>query len=90
MMLAASTDRKYPKSDAALCVKAQNDLIEPGEMADVKRILEGLQEGVICRAHLERNAGNILRLMLKTHVYSNLPYNESVHGRCITFEAEAE
>ena len=88
MLLAATSQLKYPKSDAALCVKAQNDLIEPGEKADYLRILEGLKEGVISRAHLERNAGNILTLMLRTHLYSGKSYYFSVSGRCITFEAE--
>ena len=89
-MLSVTTEKKYPKSDAALCVTAQNDLIEPGEMADVQRILEGLGTGVLSRAQLERNAGNILRLMLRTHLYSSRPYNESVPGRCITFSTETD
>ena len=84
--LSATSELKYQKSDAAVCVKAQNDLIEPGEKADFTRILEGLSEGVITRAHLERNAGNILTLMLRTHLYCSRSYNETVPGKCITFE----
>ena len=83
--LSVSSQPKYTKSDAALCVKAQNDLIEPGEKADYDRILEGLSQGVITRAHLERNARNILTLMLRTHLYSGQPYNAQVPGKCITF-----
>ncbi len=86
--LSALSVRKYGKSDAALCVKAQNDLIEPGEKTDYLRILEGLKEGIITRAHLERNARNILGLMLRSHLYANEPYNVKVPGRCITFEQE--
>ena len=86
--LAAGVQLKYGKSDAALCVKAQNDVVEPGEKADFERILEGLRQGIISRAHLERNARNILTLMLRTHLYGGLPYNETVPGRCITFTRE--
>ena len=88
MMLSAESQMKYGKSDAAICVLAQNDLVEPGEAADFSRILEGLSEGVITRAHLERNARNILTLMLRTHLYSDRSYYESVQGKCITFTQE--
>ncbi len=88
MMLAVGVQLKYGKSDAAVCVLAQNDLIEPGEKADFTRIMEGLKEGVISRAYLQRNAKNILTLMLRTHLYSDRSYYESVQGRCITFEQE--
>ena len=84
--LSATAELKYPKSDAAICVRAQNDLVEPGEKADFTRIMEGLAEGVISRAHLERNARNILTLMLRTHLYCGKPYNETVPGKCISFE----
>ena len=83
--LAVGATVKYGKSDAALCVKAQNDLVEPGEKADFDRILEALGQGVITRAHLERNARNILTLMLRTHLYSAQPYSRAVPGKCITF-----
>ncbi len=87
-MLSVGAANKYGKSDAAVCVLAQNDLIEPGEKADFDRILEGLKEGVITRAHLERNARNILTLMQKTHLYCSESYYESVEGKCITFKQE--
>ena len=86
--LAVGVEMKYGKADAALCVKAQNDLVEPGEKADFERILEGLSQGVITRAHLERNARNILILMLRTHLYSDQHYNRTVPGKCITFAQE--
>jgi len=84
-LLSVGAANKYPKADAALCVVAQNDLVEPGEMTDHARILEGLQEGVLTRAHLERNARNILKLLLRSHVYTDRPYNENVPIHCITF-----
>ena len=86
--LAASSEMKYDKSDAALCVLAQNDLIEPGEKADHDRVLEGLREGIITRAHLERNARNILKLMLRSHLYADQPYRCAVPGRIISFTQE--
>ena len=86
--LSMTAELKYPKADAAMCVKAQNDLVEPGEKADFDRIMEGLSEGVITRAHLERNARNILTLMLRTHLYADQSYYTQVTGKCITFEQE--
>lgn len=87
-MMAAGAAQKYGKSDAALCVKAQNDLIEPGEKPDFERILAGLREGVITRAHLERNARNILTLMLRCHLYAHQSYHFPIPGKCITFTCE--
>ena len=84
-LLSVGAEKKYDKADAALCVLAQNDLVEPGEMTDYERVLEGLKEGVITRAHLERNAKNILTLLLRSHVYCGKSYYESVQGECITF-----
>ncbi|MBQ8073073.1 MAG: glycoside hydrolase family 3 C-terminal domain-containing protein [Clostridia bacterium] len=86
--LASGAEVKYGKSDAARCVLAQNDLVEPGEKADFDRIMEGLSEGVITRAHLERNARNILTLILRSHLYADTPYNQIVPGRCVTFTQE--
>ena len=85
-LLSVGAEKKYDKADAALCVLAQNDLVEPGEMSDYERILEGLKEGVISRAHLERNARNLLQLLLRTHVYCGKSYYEAVQGECITFQ----
>ena len=84
-LLSVGAVKKYGKADAALCVVAQNDLIEPGEMADFDRVMEGLKEGIVTRSHLERNARNILTLLLRTHVYTDQPYAKSVQGTCITF-----
>ena len=84
-LLSVGAVKKYPKADAALCVVAQNDLIEPGEMPDFERVAEGLKEGIVTRAHLERNARNILTLLTRTHVYSDQPYDQYVKGTCITF-----
>ena len=61
-------------------------LIEPGEKPDFVRIMEALKKGEITRAHLERNARNILRLTLRSHLYAGESYNIQVPGRCITFE----
>lgn len=49
-------------SSPSLCIKAGNDLIMPGEKADVDGIMEGIRCGDITRADLERCAGRILDL----------------------------
>lgn len=85
----APPDRKYPPSDPAICVKACNDLIEPGLQTDLEGILEGLRNGVITRSDLEACAEHILRLMLRTHLYSGKSYYEEVKTETITFAQEA-
>ncbi|SHI51054.1 glycoside hydrolase family 3 protein [Pseudobutyrivibrio xylanivorans] len=53
-------DNKYGFSDSALCIKAGNDLIMPGSQEDVDLILEGLNNGVISRAELQKCALRII------------------------------
>ena len=49
-------------SSAPLCIKSGNDLIMPGETADVDAILEGIAKGTVTRKELEKCAGRILAL----------------------------
>ena len=53
-------DNKYGFSDSALCIKAGNDLIMPGSQEDVDLILEGVNNGVISRAELQKCALRII------------------------------
>lgn len=85
----APPDRKYPSSDPAICIKARNDLIEPGLYTDCEGILAGLRGGVITRSDLEACAEHILRLMLRTHLYSDKSYYEEVKTETITFDQDA-
>ena len=85
----APADRKYPASDPAICIKARNDLIEPGLKSDLEGILAGLRGGVIARSDLEACAEHILRLLLRTHLYSGRSYYEEVKTETITFGVEA-
>ena len=62
---------KYPTSDAAGCIKAGNDLIEPGTPRDVETIVKsvGAAEGTvrcpITKAELQRCALNILNVIVR-------------------------
>ena len=85
----APPDRKYPPSDPAICIKARNDLIEPGLHTDCEGIMAGLRDGVITRSDLEACVEHILRLMLRTHLYSSRSYYEEVKTEIITFDQEA-
>ncbi|MCR4952135.1 MAG: glycoside hydrolase family 3 C-terminal domain-containing protein [Solobacterium sp.] len=49
-------------SDSALCIKAGNDWIMPGNHKNYARITEALTNGEITREDLEKCAGRILRL----------------------------
>ncbi|MBO4889032.1 MAG: glycoside hydrolase family 3 protein [Firmicutes bacterium] len=65
--------KKYPTSDAAGCIKAGNDLTEPGNELDVESIIRsvGAKEGdpgvryPITKAELQRCAYHILNVAMK-------------------------
>ncbi len=85
-LLSTITSLKYEKSDPAICIKAGNDLIEPGEMNDVQGILDGLANGKITRGDLQACAVRILTLIAKTHLYNGGSYYEYEACKTVTFE----
>ena len=58
---------KYGSSDAALCVKAGNDLTMPGSQRDADRVLEALAKEEITLSELQACACRVLKLVL-SHV----------------------
>lgn len=57
-------DNKYGTSDAALCIKAGNDLVMPGSQQDVDVILEALKNGSLTLAELQLCAMRVLKLVM--------------------------
>ncbi|MDR2546903.1 MAG: glycoside hydrolase family 3 C-terminal domain-containing protein [Lachnospiraceae bacterium] len=51
-------------ADAALCLKAGNDLIMPGMKRDKKRILRALKKGIISENDLRRSTARVVRAIL--------------------------
>jgi len=58
-----STSRK--RGDAAVCMSAGNDLVQPGGPSTRRRIAQGLREGLITEADLDRCAARVLRHVLE-------------------------
>jgi beta-glucosidase len=59
-------------------VRAGNDLMEPGEMAQVREIVEKVKSGELAEADVDRNVRRILQYIVKTprfrgYAYSNEP-----------------
>ena len=73
MTIGGENVKKYPSSDAAGCIKAGNDLTEPGNQMDVDTIIRSVgakegDEGVrypITKAELQLCAYHILKIAMK-------------------------
>lgn len=55
--------RKYPKSDAGLCIYAGNDLIMPGNITDIQEILALRDKGDLSRRALQECALRVLTII---------------------------
>ena len=56
-------------------VKAQNDLMEPGNQTEIDRIVEAVKEGKLSEADLDRNVRNILNYIVKTPHFRNYKFS---------------
>ncbi|MBR5715272.1 MAG: glycoside hydrolase family 3 C-terminal domain-containing protein [Bacteroidales bacterium] len=66
------------KEGTVKAVIAGNDLMEPGNQTEINRIIEGVNNGTIPMADLDRNARRILQYIVRTprfkgYKYSNKP-----------------
>lgn len=61
--LSGNNDKQYGASDAALCIKAGNDLIMPGSRKDIDRILEALKSSTLTEEELHLSAKRILKVI---------------------------
>ena len=61
-----SESGKYSYSDGVQCIKAGNDLQMPGCRKNVEDIVDGVKNGRITKADLQRCAKDILGIALKT------------------------
>ena len=62
-------------TDPVQQVWAGNDLLEPGTMDQYNKVLEGVKNGSISMADLDRNVKNILNLALRTPRFRNEPFS---------------
>lgn len=68
----------YGGTDAAAQVHAGNDMLQPGRPTQYQGIIDGVNDGTISMADLDRNVTRILNLVLQTprfrkYQYSNKP-----------------
>lgn len=55
-------------------VHAGNDLMEPGQPAQVQEIIEGVKSGKLSMEDVDRNVRRILEYIVKTPSFKNYPY----------------
>lgn len=68
----------YGGKDAAAQVHAGNDMLQPGRPSQYQEIIDGVNNGTISQADLDRNVTRILELVVRTprfkgYAYSNKP-----------------
>ena len=55
-------------------VHAGNDLMEPGQPAQVQEIIEGVKSGKLSMENVDRNVRRMLEYIVKTPSFNNYPY----------------
>ena len=75
------------KQGTVKSVKAGNDVMEPGNQVEMERILEGVKNGEISMAEIDRNVRNMLEYIVKTprfkgYEFSNKPDTEE-HAKLV-------
>jgi beta-glucosidase len=63
------------KAGTVQAVKAQNDLMEPGNQTEIDRIVKGVQDGVISMEEIDRNVRNMLNYIVKTPAFKGYKYS---------------
>ncbi len=61
-------------TDAVASMKAENDMLQPGQDRQYKAILEAVQNGTLDEAVLNRNVKRILEMVVKCHTFGNYKY----------------
>lgn len=61
-------------TDAVTSMKAENDMLQPGQDRQYKAILEAVQNGTLDEAVLNRNVKRILEMVVKCHTFDNYKY----------------
>ena len=63
------------KAGTVNAVKAQNDLMEPGNTTEIDRIVKGVESGAISMEEVDRNVRNMLNYIVKTPVFNGYRYS---------------
>ncbi len=63
------------KDNTVKSVKAGNDLMDPGDPVEVKRIIEGVRSGEISQEELDHNVRRILEYVVKTPHFRQYRYS---------------
>ncbi len=70
------TDWGY-KENTVKAVKAGNDVMDPGEMFEIERIIAGVKDGRITRDELDRNVRRVLEYIVKTPRFNGYEYSDN-------------
>lgn len=64
-------------SDAAVQMKAGNNLLQPGYAAEYDRLMEAMESGELDEAVMDRNISEILELIMRTPRFKGSGYSDS-------------
>ena len=77
---------KYVEASPADCIKAGNDLIEPGGPHDIELIRKAYDEGELTREDISACAERVLYIISKSHLYEGaVSYLDVANRKNVTF-----
>ena len=65
----------WAEENGARQIGAGNDMLMPGTQRQLREILDGIKAGIIQESDLDWCVENILRVLVKTHVFKGYPYS---------------
>lgn len=65
------------KDNTVGAVKAGNDIMDPGEQEEIDRIINGINDGRITQAELDRNVRRVLQYIVKTPRFKQYRYSDA-------------
>ena len=65
----------WAEENGARQIGVGNDMLMPGTQRQLREILDGIKAGVIRESDLDWCVENILRVLVKTHVFKGYPYS---------------
>ncbi|MCQ2141079.1 MAG: beta-glucosidase [Bacteroidales bacterium] len=65
----------YGGKDAIAQVHAGNDMLQPGRPSQYNDIIDGVKNGTLDEAELDRNVKRILQLIVRTPIFKNYAYS---------------
>jgi len=65
------------KDNTAAAVKAGNDIMDPGNEEEIRRIINGVEQGTINMQEVDRNVRRVLEYIVKTPRFNHYHYSDA-------------